>query len=100
MPAPLADVTARDHERADQGCGDGVEASQGEGDCRSEQRARILPADRRRGRTGQEPADVAEPGDVADQQALDEQEPRVRWEVEDEVGFTRWNGMCTAGAKS
>ena len=55
----LADITVGDRERARQSRGDCVEGEQCEADRRREQRARILPADRRCGRAGQEPADVA-----------------------------------------
>src|SRR6266540_6518211 len=55
----LDDVAAGGRDRAGQGRGSGVEGEQGEAERRREQRARILPADRRGGRARQEPADLA-----------------------------------------
>ena len=74
----LADITAGEYERTGQRSAGCVEGQQHEADRRREQRPRMLPADRRCGRTGQEPPDVAEiVGDIAGQQALDEEQPRA-----------------------
>src|SRR5918999_3062435 len=52
-----------------------MEGEQDEAGGRRDERVRILPADRLAERSGGEPADVADAGNVADQQALDEQQP-------------------------
>src|SRR5919204_5520831 len=71
----LPDVSMGGRERADRGRGRPIDGKQRETHRRRRQRARFLPGDRRGGRAGQELEDVAETDQVADQEALDEQQP-------------------------
>src|SRR5215475_2994356 len=78
------DVAAVRCDASEGGCCGGIEGQQEEGGGRGEQRGVwILPADGRRGRAGQEAADV-EVGEVAEQQVLHEQQPGAQ---ADERGY-------------
>jgi hypothetical protein len=71
----LPNVPTGGGRRAYQRCGGRIHGEQHQAGRRSEQCARVLPADRRGRRARQEPSDIAEAPDVARQQALDEQQP-------------------------
>src|SRR5262245_64525435 len=71
----LADGSVAGREPADHCRGRRIDGEQHETDRWCEQRAGLLPADRRGGRAGQELEDVAETDQIADQQALHEQQP-------------------------
>src|SRR2546428_13549511 len=73
----LPDVPAGDGERTGECCGRGVPGEQREAGRRREEGARILPADRRGSRAGQEASDLAEADEGSAEQALDEQRPRA-----------------------
>src|SRR6266545_1617431 len=73
----LADVAVQRGERAGSCRGRRIDGQHRESDRRREQGARLLPADGRGGRAGEELEDVAETDQIADQETLDEQQPRT-----------------------